>query len=103
MHEFKERELLTKKQRDEQILKTVANHLGFSIKRICHNFKLLSEREKMVLSFRFGVEPAKASTIITGGEDINLTRERIRQIEAKALRKLRHPTRSKLLKSFYEL
>ena len=102
MHEFKERELLTKKQRDKQILKTVANHLGLSIKRISHSFKLLSEREKITLSLRFGVEPPKVYNFITEREDFEVTRERVRQIEAKALRKLRHPNRLKLLKSFYE-
>ena len=79
---------LTKEQRDKQTLKIVANHLGLSIKRICHSFKLLSEREKSLLSVRFGVETAKVSTFIKEGQDINLTRERIRQIEAKALWKL---------------
>ena len=77
---------LTKKQRDEQTLKIVGNHLGFSTKRICQSFKLLSEIEKIVLSIRFGVEPA-------GGQDFELNRERIRQMEAKALKKLRRGIR----------
>ena len=86
---------LTKKQRDEQTLKIVGNHLGFSTKRICQPFKLLSETEKIVLSIRFGVEPAKVYTFppIKTGQDFELNRERIRQIEAKALKKLRRGIR----------
>ena len=84
---------LTKKQRDEQTLKIVGNHLGFSTKRICQSFKLLSEIEKIVLSIRFGIEPAKVYTFIKMGQDFELNRERIRQMEAKALKKLRRGTR----------
>jgi DNA-directed RNA polymerase sigma subunit (sigma70/sigma32) len=80
---------LTKKQRDEQTLKIVGNHLGFSTKRISQSFKLLSEIEKIVLSSRFGVEPAKVYTIIKMGQDFELDMERICQMEAKALKKLR--------------
>ncbi|MBR6985998.1 MAG: RNA polymerase sigma factor RpoD [Ruminococcus sp.] len=60
----------------------------------------LTEREAMVLMLRFGLEDNKARTLEEVGERFDVTRERIRQIEAKALRKLRHPSRSKRLRDF---
>ena len=60
----------------------------------------LTEREKKVLTLRFGLEDGRARTLEEVGKEFNVTRERIRQIEAKALRKLRHPSRSKRLKDF---
>ncbi len=60
----------------------------------------LTERESKVLILRFGLEEGRPRTLEEVGEIFNVTRERIRQIEAKALRKLRHPTRSKKLKDF---
>ncbi len=62
----------------------------------------LTDREKRVLSLRFGLEDGRARTLEEVGRDFQVTRERIRQIEAKALRKLRHPTRSKKLKDFLD-
>lgn len=62
----------------------------------------LNEREKKVLKLRFGLEDGRARTLEEVGREFNVTRERIRQIEAKALRKLRHPSRSKKLKDFLE-
>ncbi len=60
----------------------------------------LTERERKVLSLRFGLEDGHAKTLEEVGKEFNVTRERIRQIEAKALRKLRHPNKSKRLKDF---
>ena len=62
----------------------------------------LSDREAQVLQLRFGLEDGRARTLEEVGRDFGVTRERIRQIEAKALRKLRHPNRSKKLKDFLE-
>ena len=62
----------------------------------------LTDREKKVLILRFGLGDGKARTLEEVGREFNVTRERIRQIEAKALRKLRHPGRSKKLKDFLE-
>ena len=60
----------------------------------------LTEREQKVLTLRFGLEDGRTRTLEEVGKEFNVTRERIRQIEAKALRKLRHPSRSKKLKDF---
>ena len=62
----------------------------------------LSDREARVLQLRFGLEDGRSRTLEEVGRDFGVTRERIRQIEAKALRKLRHPSRSKKLKDFLE-
>lgn len=60
----------------------------------------LTERERQVVRLRFGLEDGRTRTLEEVGKEFNVTRERIRQIEAKALRKLRHPSRSKRLKDF---
>ena len=62
----------------------------------------LTSREEKVLRLRFGLDDGRARTLEEVGKEFNVTRERIRQIEAKALRKLRHPTRSKKLKDYLE-
>ena len=62
----------------------------------------LSERKQKVLALRFGLEDGKPHTLEEVGREFQVTRERIRQIEAKALRKLRHPTRSRKLRDFLE-
>jgi len=64
--------------------------------------KELSDRERRVLMLRFGLEDGRARTLEEVGKEFNVTRERIRQIEAKALRKLRHPSRSRKLKDYLE-
>ncbi len=62
----------------------------------------LTPREEMVLKMRFGLEDGRVRTLEEVGQEFNITRERIRQIEAKALRKLKHPSRSKRLKDYLE-
>ncbi len=62
----------------------------------------LTEREQKVLTLRFGLDDGRARTLEEVGREFNVTRERIRQIEAKALRKLRHPSRSRKLKDYLE-
>lgn len=62
----------------------------------------LTDREQKVLRLRFGLDDGRARTLEEVGKEFDVTRERIRQIEAKALRKLRHPSRSRKLKDFLE-
>ena len=62
----------------------------------------LTDREQEVLRLRFGLDDGRQRTLEEVGEQFNVTRERIRQLEAKALRKLRHPTRSKRLRDFLD-
>ena len=62
----------------------------------------LTPREEKVLRLRFGLEDGRARTLEEVGREFQVTRERIRQIEAKALRKLRHPSRSKKLRDFLD-
>ena len=64
--------------------------------------KTLTPREEKVLRLRFGLEDGRPRTLEEVGKEFNVTRERIRQIEAKALRKLRHPSRSKKLRDFLD-
>ncbi|MBQ3886293.1 MAG: RNA polymerase sigma factor RpoD, partial [Ruminococcus sp.] len=61
-----------------------------------------TDREAKVLKLRFGLEDGKSRTLEEVGQRFDVTRERIRQIEAKALRKLRHPSRSKKVKDFLD-
>ena len=79
-----------------------ADSAAFSMLREELNSALdsLTDRERQVIVLRFGLEDGRARTLEEVGEEFNVTRERIRQIEAKALRKLRHPSRSKRLKDF---
>ena len=62
----------------------------------------LTDREKKVLALRFGLEDGRSRTLEEVGKEFHVTRERIRQIEAKALRKLRHPSRSRKLKDYLD-
>ena len=62
----------------------------------------LTAREEKVLRLRFGLDDGRQRTLEEVGKEFNVTRERIRQIEAKALRKLRHPSRSKKLKDYID-
>ena len=62
----------------------------------------LTEREQRVVSLRFGLDDGKTRTLEEVGKEFKVTRERIRQIEAKALRKLRHPSRSRKLKDYLD-
>lgn len=70
--------------------------------RIREVLKTLTPREEKVLKMRFGIDVASEHTLEEVGKDFSVTRERIRQIEVKALRKLRHPSRSKKLLSFFD-
>lgn len=82
-----------------------AEATGYSILKDMMNevLETLTEREKKVLIQRFGLQDGKPKTLEEVGIEFKVTRERIRQIEAKALRKMRHPTRSKKLKAFLDL
>ena len=79
-----------------------ADSATFSMLReeLANALESLTERERQVVKLRFGLEDGRARTREEVGREFNVTRERIRQIEAKALRKLRHPSRSKRLKDF---
>ena len=79
--------------------KTTTTHLEETIR---HYLGTLSEREEKVVKMRFGVDEAKEYTLEEIGLNFDVTRERIRQIEAKALRRLRHPSRSAPLRSYYD-
>ncbi|MCI7132978.1 MAG: sigma-70 family RNA polymerase sigma factor, partial [Mollicutes bacterium] len=68
--------------------------------RINEVLSQLTDREARVIRLRYGLEDGRNHTLEEVGKEFNVTRERIRQIEAKALKKLRHPSRSKLLKDF---
>ncbi len=79
-----------------------ADSAAFSMLReeLASALESLTERERQVIRLRFGLDDGRARTLEEVGKEFNVTRERIRQIEAKALRKLRHPSRSKRLKDF---
>ena len=64
--------------------------------------KTLTPREEQVLKLRYGLTDGRAHTLEEVGKEFDITRERIRQIEAKALRKLRHPSRSKPLRDYLD-
>lgn len=70
--------------------------------QLCEVLHTLTPREEQVLKLRYGLEDGRTRTLEEVGQQFNITRERIRQIEAKALRKLRHPSRSKKLKDYLD-
>jgi RNA polymerase primary sigma factor len=70
--------------------------------QLCEVLHTLTPREEQVLKLRFGLEDGRTRTLEEVGQQFTITRERIRQIEAKALRKLRHPSRSKKLKDYLD-
>ena len=87
---------------EDETAQSPADSAAFSMLREELNVALasLTDRERQVVRLRFGLEDGRARTLEEVGREFNVTRERIRQIEAKALRKLRHPSRSKRLKDF---
>ena len=82
------------KKKDEEIAK-----LKEQLEEV---LETLTERERKVLRLRFGLDDGRARTLEEVGKEFKVTRERIRQIEAKALRKLRHPSRSRKLKDYLD-
>ena len=87
---------------EDDTARSPADSATFSMLReeLANALESLTERERQVVKLRFGLEDGRARTLEEVGKEFNVTRERIRQIEAKALRKLRHPSRSKRLKDF---
>lgn len=81
---------------------TDAVALSLLKEQLIHVLDTLTPREEKVLRLRYGIDDGKPRTLEEVGKEFNVTRERIRQIEAKALRKLRHPSRSKKLKEFID-
>ena len=74
----------------------------YSTDQLSDVLSTLTPREEKVLRLRFGLEDGRSRTLEEVGKEFNVTRERIRQIEAKALRKLRHPSRSRKLKDYLD-
>ncbi len=88
---------------DKGVVSPLEAVIGLNLERQTEEvLKTLTPREERVLRLRFGIGDGCDHTLEEVGQQFDVTRERIRQIEAKALRKLRHPTRSKKLKSFVE-
>ncbi|MCR5208499.1 MAG: RNA polymerase sigma factor RpoD [Eubacterium sp.] len=87
---------------DDALAPADAASMSLLKEQLAEVLKTLTPREEKVLSLRFGLEDGNPKTLEEVGREFNVTRERIRQIEAKALRKLRHPSRSKKLKDFLD-
>ena len=87
---------------DDALSPADAASISLLKEQLAEVLKTLTPREAKVLSLRFGLEDGHPRTLEEVGKEFNVTRERIRQIEAKALRKLRHPSRSKKLKDFLD-
>ena len=106
-------ELLTKETVDKQ-LEDAAQNLGAELEAFINNtlnymsneinliLSTLTDREEKVIRLRFGLEDGRTRTLEEVGKEFDVTRERIRQIEAKAIRKLKQPTKSKRLREFLE-
>ncbi|MBQ9532046.1 MAG: RNA polymerase sigma factor RpoD [Eubacterium sp.] len=87
---------------DDALAPADAASMSLLKEQLAEVLKTLTPREEKVLSLRFGLDDGNPKTLEEVGKEFNVTRERIRQIEAKALRKLRHPSRSKKLKDFLD-
>ncbi len=87
---------------DESVAPAEAATFQMLREQLAEVLHTLTPREEMVLRLRFGLDDGKTHTLEEVGQTFNITRERIRQIEAKALRKLRHPSRSRSLKDYLE-
>jgi len=87
---------------DEALAPADAASMSILKEQLAEVLKTLTPREEKVLSLRFGLDDGNPKTLEEVGKEFNVTRERIRQIEAKALRKLRHPSRSKKLRDFMD-
>ena len=87
---------------DEALAPADAASMSLLKEQLSEVLQTLTPREEKVLKLRFGLEDGNPKTLEEVGKEFNVTRERIRQIEAKALRKLRHPSRSKKLKDFLD-
>lgn len=89
----KDNETLTPEQHTEK--KLISEHIDEILD------KNLLEKEKLIIRMRYGLAPYEPMTLEDVGKHFNITRERVRQIEAKALRKIKHPSKSGILKNFY--
>jgi RNA polymerase primary sigma factor len=87
---------------DDALAPADAASMSLLKEQLADVLKTLTPREEKVLSLRFGLEDGNPKTLEEVGKEFNVTRERIRQIEAKALRKLRHPNRKKRLEEYVE-
>ena len=89
---------------EDEIMPAPADAAAFTLlkEQLVEVLGTLTEREQKVLRLRFGLDDGRARTLEEVGKEFNVTRERIRQIEAKALRKLRHPSRSRKLKDYLD-
>ena len=87
---------------DDALAPADAASMSLLKEQLAEVLKTLTPREEKVLSLRFGLEDGNPKTLEEVGKEFNVTRERIRQIEAKALRKLRHPSRSRKLKDYLD-
>ena len=100
-----DRQDLTRWLHDGDIVEDHQDCLEFSTrqeKQLMEVLGTLTEREQKVLRLRFGLDDGRPRTLEEVGKQFHVTRERIRQIEAKALRKLRHPSRSRKLKDYLD-